>query len=146
MNTLIQARALSEDYSADRLWESAGTAAGTKMLTGLNAQYGGPDAQDLTAVGNTPFFAANDGTHGDQLWESDGTATGTVMVTNSSAHYGGFYPSNLTAVNGTLYFTAYDANVRSHLDGSQGLLAGPAGDAGSAAVATSSANGRRAPE
>ena len=34
----------------------------------------------LTAVGNTLYFGANDGTYGDELWMSDGTASGTVMV------------------------------------------------------------------
>ena len=34
----------------------------------------------LTAVGNTLFFKANDGTNGSELWKSDGTASGTVMV------------------------------------------------------------------
>ena len=31
-------------------------------------------------VGDTLFFAANDGVHGTELWKSDGTEAGTVLV------------------------------------------------------------------
>ena len=35
---------------------------------------------DLTDVGGTLFFTADDGTHGRELWKSDGTRAGTVLV------------------------------------------------------------------
>ncbi|NMO16305.1 ELWxxDGT repeat protein [Pyxidicoccus fallax] len=35
---------------------------------------------ELTRVGNTVYFSANDGLHGRELWMSNGTATGTVLV------------------------------------------------------------------
>ena len=57
---------------------------------------------DLTAVGNTLYFSAYDGTKGGskQLWKSDGTKGGTVMVKD----IGTSTPSSLTAVGDTLYF------------------------------------------
>ena len=35
---------------------------------------------NLTAVGDTLFFEADDGTTGDELWASDGTEAGTRLV------------------------------------------------------------------
>ena len=44
-----------------QLWESNGTAAGTVRLTDGNDANGGINPSDLTAVGSTLYFAANDG-------------------------------------------------------------------------------------
>ena len=107
-----------------QLWESNGTASGTTMLTDLNVKNGGPDPQDLTAVGNTLFFSANDGPDGDQLWESNGTASGTVMLSDVTPNYGGCFPSDLTAVAGTLYFTAYSPSDGMQLFKSNGTAGG----------------------
>ena len=60
----------------------------------------------LTAVGNTLYFQADDGTNGYELWKSDGTASGTVMVKDINSGSGSSYPSYLTAVGNTLYFQA----------------------------------------
>src|SRR6185436_16490423 len=38
------------------------------------------DPQELTDVGGTLFFTAEDGVDGRKLWKSDGTAAGTVVV------------------------------------------------------------------
>ncbi len=35
---------------------------------------------DLTNVGGTLYFSANDGASGVELWKSDGTVDGTVLV------------------------------------------------------------------
>ena len=40
---------------------------------------------NLTNVGGTLFFTANDGVNGTELWKSDGTAAGTVMVKDINA-------------------------------------------------------------
>ena len=62
----------------------------------------------LTAVGNTLYFEAGDGTNGNELWKSDGTASGTMMVKDIRSGGTGSYPSRLTAVGNTLYFGAND--------------------------------------
>ncbi len=62
----------------------------------------------LTAVGNTLYFRANDGTNGYELWKSDGTANGTMMVKDINNGSGSSYPYQLTAVGTTLYFQAND--------------------------------------
>jgi RNA polymerase sigma factor (sigma-70 family) len=66
------------------LWKSDGTEAGTVMVKDINPGRAGgfPDAHigNLTAVGRTLFFTADDGEHGLELWKSDGTEAGTVMV------------------------------------------------------------------
>ena len=33
----------------------------------------------ITNVGETAYFAANNGTTGDELWKSDGTGSGTAL-------------------------------------------------------------------
>ncbi len=35
---------------------------------------------NLTAVGSTLFFGADNGVNGQELWKSDGTAAGTVLM------------------------------------------------------------------
>lgn len=64
---------------------------------------GNSDPANLTALGNTLYFTANDGVNGVQLWSSDGnTAT-------SLSNISGFNPNNLIAFNNRLYFTASDS-------------------------------------
>ncbi|MBW4583446.1 MAG: tandem-95 repeat protein, partial [Tildeniella nuda ZEHNDER 1965/U140] len=75
------------------------TATGTNSATPNN----------LTAVGSTLFFSANDGVSGVELWRSDGTDTGTSQVADLNATpdtSGSSNPSNLTVIGNTLYFTA----------------------------------------
>ena len=63
----------------------------------------------LTVVGDTLFFAADDGVHGHELWKTDGTEAGTLMLTDCyegtpSALAPGYSPySRLTAAGGLLY-------------------------------------------
>ena len=53
---------------------------GTVMVKDISSGSGSSSPSYLTAVGNTLYFQASDGTNGDELWKSDGTASGTVMV------------------------------------------------------------------
>ena len=90
------------------LWRSDGTTAGTKLVKDVyplanNERHLG----DLTGVGNTLYFWADDLTsHGPALWKSDGTTAGTKLVKDPVPGSGSSpAPSHLTNVQGTLYFT-----------------------------------------
>jgi ELWxxDGT repeat protein len=77
----------------------------------------------LTAIGNTIYFATDDGVHGYELWRSNGTEAGTSLVkdinpTSEST------PSDLTAVGNTIYFAANDGVYGGELWKSDGTTAG----------------------
>ncbi len=80
--------------------------------------------ENLTAVGNTLFFSANNGVNGRELWKSDGTAAGTVLVRDIYPSYYSSSPSNLTAVGNTLFFRANDDVNNAELWKSDGTAAG----------------------
>src|SRR5687768_15334910 len=63
---------------------------------------------NLTLVGSTLYFVANDGTGGVELWRNNGTRESTIMVKDIRAGIGGSAPSMLTNLRGTLYFVAND--------------------------------------
>jgi ELWxxDGT repeat protein len=119
------------------LWKSDGTAAGTVMVKDINSiasfANNGPSGSGLnsynvrlTAIGNTLYFSATDGTNGTELWKSDGTAAGTVMVKDINNGSGSSFSSfsQLTAVGNTLYFQANDGTNGSELWKSDGTAAG----------------------
>ena len=86
--------------------------------------YGGSSDSSplyLTAVGNTLYFQANDGTNGDELWKSDGTASGTVMVKDIRSGFGTNF-AHFTAVGNTLYFQANDGTNGAELWKSDGTV------------------------
>jgi ELWxxDGT repeat protein len=71
------------------LWKTDGTSEGTVMVKDLVAGTGSPfpaaspfaaRAPLLHGIGDTLYFAANDGVHGTEPWKSDGTAEGTVLL------------------------------------------------------------------
>ena len=88
----------------EKQWHIRGTTLVKNIRPGLNSSY--PD--QLTAVGNTLFFSADDGENGRELWKSDGATAGTVLVKNIRLGSNSSNPSNLTAVGNTLFFTADD--------------------------------------
>lgn len=111
------------------LWKTDGTAAGTVLVkdiaTGSTYQsYSGyvPNSSqptELTEVGGTLFFIADDGVNGQELWKSDGTTAGTALVKDlqaGSTWDGNTYsylpnssdPQQLTEVNGQLFFSGDD--------------------------------------
>jgi ELWxxDGT repeat protein len=78
----------------------------------------------FTAVGDTLYFGADDGSNGLELWMSDGTAAGTVMVKDINPSGDG-NPLYMTAVGGTVYFSADDGSNGQELWGmNPGYLAG----------------------
>jgi len=108
----------NDGINGDELWKSDGTASGTMMVKDINignlssfSQY--PWENSLTAVGNTLYFTANDGSNGYELWKSDGTANGTMMVKdinigNLSSMALNTNCGKPTAIGNTLYFSADD--------------------------------------
>jgi len=120
-------------YSTE-LWKSDGTAAGTVLVKDINPGGNymvpfGSFPENLTAVGNTLFFNADDGVNGEELWKSDGTEAGTVLVRDiRPGSYGSYSysssPDNLTAVGNTLFFTAFDDVNGEELWKSNGTAAG----------------------
>jgi ELWxxDGT repeat protein len=100
----------------DELWKSDGTAAGTMLVADINpgTTDGVPNSSspsNLTALGSTLYFTADDGSHGQELWKSAGTTTSLVADINPGVTGG--VPSSsslsgLTALGSTLYFTADD--------------------------------------
>jgi ELWxxDGT repeat protein len=81
---------------------------------------------NLTAVGDTLFFAGNDIATGTELWKSDGTTAGTVLVKDLETSIGyASFPSSLIDVDGTLFFLALgDSNTSVGLWKSDGTTAG----------------------
>ena len=63
---------------------------------------------NLTNVGGTLFFRADDSANGYELWRSDGTTGGTVLVADIRLGTESSRPAALTNVRGTLFFGADD--------------------------------------
>ena len=61
---------------------------------------------DLTVVGATLYFVADDGISGPELWRSSGTVASTRMVKDINGGTDGSSPSSLTNLRGVLYFVA----------------------------------------
>lgn len=73
-----------------------------KLVQNINPT-GSSNPANLTALGSSVYFTANDGVNGVQLWRSDGN-TATSLSNISS-----FNPNNLVVFNNRLYFTASDS-------------------------------------
>ncbi len=78
---------------------------------------------ELTVIGNTVFFEADDNVNGSTLWKTDGTPEGTVMVVPPGMGTMPLSPLNLKAVGNLLYFAASSAAGR-ELWRSDGTVAG----------------------
>ena len=87
-------------------------------------QGGGSFPSNLTAVGNTVFFTANDTIRGRELWKTDGTPAGTVIVKDINPFDLSSSPGVLTVVGNTLFFTANDGSSGTELWKSDGTQAG----------------------
>ncbi len=89
-----------------------------EMLDDINrtpTNSGGAEPTEMAAVGDTLFFAANDGPfgvhpgeHGWELWATDGTEQGTYLVRNIAAYSTSSDPAQFTDVDGRLFFTCND--------------------------------------
>ena len=121
------------------LWSSNGTGAGTVLVK--DVKPGVPNAKDsgptnLTDVGGTLFFAANDGIHGAEPWASDGTEAGTVLV--KDVNQGGAFT---VAKRGTRNYSKGTLRLKVTVAGAGRLVVGPAG---SSPIRTSRQNPRAA--
>ncbi|MEQ8667699.1 MAG: choice-of-anchor D domain-containing protein, partial [Pirellulales bacterium] len=72
-------------FTGTELWRSDGSSSGTVMVRDI--QTGAASGLDyfgrsFSVVGQTLFFAANDGISGLELWKSDGTEAGTAIVSD----------------------------------------------------------------
>jgi ELWxxDGT repeat protein len=79
----------------------------------------------LTVVGNTLFFVAEDGL-GKELWKSNGTQATTKKVKEIRSGSKGSDPQHLTNINGVLYFAANDGTHGNELWKSDGTETGTA--------------------
>ncbi len=116
----------NDGTNGSELWVSDGTAGGTFMIKDINP--GAADAlargiQNLKAINNVLYFAADDGVHGRELWKSDGTNAGTVLVKDINPGSNSSNPQWFAELNGQIYFDAND-NTGSHLFRTNGTTAG----------------------
>ena len=81
------------------LWKTTGNAGGTIRLRPFER------IGQLTHVGTTLFFSADDGT-GLELWKSAGTSASTLKVKEIVSGEVGGSPEWITEVNGSVYFVA----------------------------------------
>src|SRR5215218_1011171 len=123
------------------LWKSDGTNRGTKLVKNINTAAPAPTtdackgekscrgsswADDMTLVGKTIFFTANDGKHGVELWKSDGTNRGTKLVKDihPNSRSEASDTGNLVALGKWLFFTANDGKHGVELWKSDGTVKG----------------------
>ena len=88
------------------LWRSNGTSAGTYLVKDVNPGGLSSGAQFLTAVEETLFFTADDGSNGGELWRSNGLDTDTLMVKDILVGNASGGPRALFNMNGLLVFLA----------------------------------------
>ena len=91
-----------------QVWKTDGTAAGTSMVSNINASGGGCRPTDLTDFNGTLYFIATvttaTGGIGQDLYETDGTPGGTTLVAADAL---AMAPTQL---GNELYFIAYDSS------------------------------------
>jgi ELWxxDGT repeat protein len=102
-NGLLYFGAYNPNKATWALWQSDGTANGTKVVANVVSTYA---LQDLVAVGSDLFWTNyNPATSKYALWEYNGTSTQRLMDVSGSAL------TNLTAVGSDVFFQSYDAGA-----------------------------------
>lgn len=106
----------SDGKGGNQLWKTSGTAAGTvKVRTLATTATGDALLSNLyqgssATIGNTMFFAANNGVFGTELWKTDGTTAGTKLVKDLLPGPLSSYPAMLTAAGNKVFFNAIYQN------------------------------------
>lgn len=95
------------------LWITDGTSAGTRFFKDLAAGATSSNPRSFILLGNTIYFAADDG-----LWKSDGTEAGTVRVREIAG------AMNLTVAGSRIFFIGSDAQAGAEPWVSDGTAAG----------------------
>ena len=90
------------------LWKSDGTLVGTVRVKDIYPGNLASSPEHMVAVGDTLYFAANDGTRGVELWSSDGSEPGTDIVLDINPGPFWSIPEELTRVGDRLFLTAYN--------------------------------------
>jgi len=88
-----------------QLWTSDDSGGSAEMLREFAAE-----PSELTALGTTLVFAADDGTTGAELWQSDGSAGGTQLLIDLAPDEASSNPQRLVVINDLLLFNADDGN------------------------------------
>jgi ELWxxDGT repeat protein len=112
------------NFGGPELWKTDGTPGHTTKLATFESPNGPTGPMNLTAVGNTVYFAASDRDHGLELWKSDGTAAGTRMVRDVNHTTQSSVGGAAVAVGGTVFFPAFDPDHGEELWKTDGTAAG----------------------
>ena len=91
--------AANNGTNGNELWVSDGTSEGTQLLKDINPgttdgyfypfepRVDSSYPQELVAIGDLVYFAAEDGENGRELWVSDGTSEGTKLVADINSGF-----------------------------------------------------------
>ena len=95
--------------TGNELWETDGTAAGTKLLKDLYPGILSSNPSNLTRIGDKVYFQAYAYRKGVELWVTDGTAAGTKMVADIYSGFGSSRPSWFAPLGDKVVFSAYQS-------------------------------------
>ena len=119
-------------HSGYELMATDDSGASGLFLGDLNPGTASSRPHDLTAIGDTMYFAADDGTT-TTLWQSGGHSWDTRKVVDAGGNDSWSSVTNLSAVGGDLYFSAKDqsqVDAIFHLDTGSGEVTRLAGSYG----------------
>ena len=96
-----------------QLWRYDLVTGATVCVTGtIESPFGGPAPQEITSLGESLFFTAEDRVRGRVLWRYDLETSVTTLVTGTAAFANGIPdPQNLAAVGEFLFFSADDGHA-----------------------------------